>query len=107
MSEQPHENSWTDPEDLDELFEDPDSIVKMITFLFRFNPAYSDLPFSISTKPEFDQIDDVSILMLISTGIRVLAKRHGLDEALRYVNDIAYGKIGGEQVFKMTTPKDT
>lgn len=75
--------------------------IKKLIFTFKFQESYSSLPFSIETDPPLKDLDDKIILLTISSLIRTLTTRHGLEQALQMTNEIAYGRLDGKQAFKM------
>ncbi len=99
MSDEP---KWPNQDELEGYMKDPLTLRKDLEFTFRFNTKYGPLPFAIGTDPNLLDLDDTIILLIVSTAIRTLASRHGLEEALKKINEVAYGRIDGKRAFKIS-----
>lgn len=83
-------------------------MIRELTFTFHYEEPDYTLPTAIGILPNPDSLHDNIILMMTATFTRVLSNRHGLEQALKMVEDAGYGKIGDARlIMKWEEREDT
>lgn len=77
------------------------SQIKKLSFTFHYEDPILPMPTGIGFHPDIRKLPDEVLLFLGSVIIRTLSQRHGLEQALKMMEDSGYGRIGDSTKFVM------
>lgn len=67
-----------------------------LSFQFAFADDEQNCPESVLVHPNPNHLEDSVLLLTASTCIRSLANRHSLEQALKMVENAAYGRLDND-----------
>jgi len=79
---------------------------RQLTFTFHYEEPNHTLPVAIEIIPDPFELGDYTLLMVIAAFSQVLSNRHGLEQALKLIEDAGYSKIDDCNLYMKWTKKN-